>query len=291
MCGSRPSIVRRGWDSRPVAGPRPSVVPSLRLGDDRARAPALVSRCHDAILARASRPIWRNTMSPDRHARTMLPIPDRPSPGLTTYDAKDPDTTFPPIEPLVPPAGAPNVLIVLLDDVGFGAASTFGGPVSDADGGSAGGRRSQVQPFPHHRALCADEGSAAVGTQPPLGRHGQHHRDRDLGSGQQLVAAEHEGPAGDDPEAQRVLDRPVREVPRGAGLAVVPDGAVRLLAVGRRWVRDVLRVHRWREQPVGSGAVRRHHPGRATGDTGAGLSPDRGPDGPGRRAGCGSRRP
>jgi arylsulfatase len=38
-------------------------------------------------------------MSPDRHARTMLPIPDRPSPGLTTYDAKDPDTSYPPIEP------------------------------------------------------------------------------------------------------------------------------------------------------------------------------------------------
>ena len=26
------------------------------------------------------------------HARTMLPIPDRPAPGLTTYDAKSPDT-------------------------------------------------------------------------------------------------------------------------------------------------------------------------------------------------------
>jgi hypothetical protein len=66
--------------------------------------------------------------SPDRHARTMLPIPDRPSFGLTTYDAKDPDTAYLPIEPLLPPGGAPNVLIVLLDDVGFGAASTFGGP-------------------------------------------------------------------------------------------------------------------------------------------------------------------
>jgi hypothetical protein len=45
-------------------------------------------------------------MSPDRHARTMLPIPDRAVPGLTTYDAKDPDTAFPPIEPLLPPEGA-----------------------------------------------------------------------------------------------------------------------------------------------------------------------------------------
>ena len=67
-------------------------------------------------------------MSPDRHARTMLPIPDRPAPGLTTYDAKDPDTAYPPIEPLLPPEGAPNVLVVLLDDVGFGASSAFGGP-------------------------------------------------------------------------------------------------------------------------------------------------------------------
>ena len=41
--------------------------------------------------------------------------------GLTTYDAKDPDTKFPPIEPLRPPKGAPNVLIVLIDDCGFGA--------------------------------------------------------------------------------------------------------------------------------------------------------------------------
>src|SRR3954471_12775558 len=69
------------------------------------------------------------TSSPDRHARAMLPIPDRPAPGLTTYDAKDPDTSFPPIEPLLPPEGAPNVLVILLDDVGFGASSAFGGPV------------------------------------------------------------------------------------------------------------------------------------------------------------------
>jgi hypothetical protein len=48
--------------------------------------------------------------------RAILPIPDRPYTGLITYDAKDPDTHFPTIEPLRPPAGAPNVLVVLLDD-------------------------------------------------------------------------------------------------------------------------------------------------------------------------------
>jgi arylsulfatase len=58
----------------------------------------------------------------------VLPIPDRKPVGLTTYDAKDPETKFPPIRQLRPPAGAPNVLVILLDDVGFGASSAFGGP-------------------------------------------------------------------------------------------------------------------------------------------------------------------
>jgi arylsulfatase len=67
-------------------------------------------------------------MPTDQVKRNSLPIPDIPPAGLTTYDAKDPDTTYPPIEPLLPPEGAPNVLIVLIDDVGFGASSAFGGP-------------------------------------------------------------------------------------------------------------------------------------------------------------------
>src|SRR3954470_923147 len=64
----------------------------------------------------------------DAIQREVLPIPDRKAVTLTTYDAKDPDTKFPPITPLRPPKGAPNVLVVLLDDVGFGASSAFGGP-------------------------------------------------------------------------------------------------------------------------------------------------------------------
>ncbi len=66
--------------------------------------------------------------TPDFIQREILPIPDRKPIGLTTYDAKDPETKFPPITQLRPPTGAPNVLFVLLDDVGFGASSVFGGP-------------------------------------------------------------------------------------------------------------------------------------------------------------------
>jgi arylsulfatase A-like enzyme len=73
---------------------------------------------------------WRKARMPESHqlGRETLPIPETAHVGLTTYDAKDPDTSYPPIVPLRPPAGAPNVLVVLLDDVGFGASSTFGGP-------------------------------------------------------------------------------------------------------------------------------------------------------------------
>jgi arylsulfatase A-like enzyme len=66
--------------------------------------------------------------SKDSLPREVLPIPDRKTVSLTTYDAKDPDTKFPPITLLRPPKGAPNVLWILLDDVGFGASSAFGGP-------------------------------------------------------------------------------------------------------------------------------------------------------------------
>ena len=37
--------------------------------------------------------------------RSVLPIPDLVHFGLTTYDAKDPDTKYPPIRELRPPDG------------------------------------------------------------------------------------------------------------------------------------------------------------------------------------------
>jgi arylsulfatase A-like enzyme len=60
--------------------------------------------------------------------RAHLPLPNTVRAELITYDAKSPDTKLPPIPQVRPPKGAPNVLIVLIDDVGFGASSTFGGP-------------------------------------------------------------------------------------------------------------------------------------------------------------------
>jgi arylsulfatase len=58
--------------------------------------------------------------------REILPIPDLPTRVTPALHASD--ASAPPIVPLRPPAGAPNVLIVLIDDMGFGATSAFGGP-------------------------------------------------------------------------------------------------------------------------------------------------------------------
>jgi arylsulfatase len=67
----------------------------------------------------------------DKH-RSHLPMPNTSKTGFIAYDAKDPDHKTRPIEQLRPPAGAPNVLIVLIDDAGFGSASAFGGPCHTA---------------------------------------------------------------------------------------------------------------------------------------------------------------
>jgi arylsulfatase A-like enzyme len=90
----------------------------------------------------------------DKIQRSSLPIPDIQHPGLISYDAKDPDTRFPPIFDVRPPKGAPNVMVILIDDVGYGATSVFGGPCQtpNFDKLSKGGLR--YTRF-HTTALCS----------------------------------------------------------------------------------------------------------------------------------------
>jgi arylsulfatase A-like enzyme len=79
------------------------------------------------VGTQVSQPNTDTTDHQDQPQRAILPIPDVTPPGLTTYDAKDPEAEFPPFRELRPPEDAPNVLVILLDDVGFGASSAFGG--------------------------------------------------------------------------------------------------------------------------------------------------------------------
>jgi arylsulfatase len=59
--------------------------------------------------------------------RTTLPIPEPKLPPIATLDARN--ATAPPRFEVKVPSGAPNVLIVLIDDMGFGHSSAFGGPI------------------------------------------------------------------------------------------------------------------------------------------------------------------
>jgi arylsulfatase A-like enzyme len=94
-------------------------------------------------------------------ARDVLPIPDGPFEGVLPYDARDPEAAFPAIEPLHPPAGAPNVLVILLDDVGFGAASAFGGPCATPTAERLAGNGLRYNRF-HTTALCAPTRAALL---------------------------------------------------------------------------------------------------------------------------------
>jgi len=59
--------------------------------------------------------------------RTMLPIPEPKVQPITTLDARN--AKAPPRFEVTPPNGSPNVVIVLIDDIGFGHSSAFGGPI------------------------------------------------------------------------------------------------------------------------------------------------------------------
>src|SRR5256712_13392412 len=59
--------------------------------------------------------------------RTVLPIPEPTYPDSTVFDGRN--ATPPPRFEVKAPAKAPNMLIVLIDDMGFGQSSAFGGPI------------------------------------------------------------------------------------------------------------------------------------------------------------------
>ncbi|WP_431298106.1 arylsulfatase [Tabrizicola sp. BL-A-41-H6] len=86
--------------------------------------------------------------------RTHLPMRNVARQGLITFDARDPDTKFPPIEMLRPPKGAPNVLIVLIDDAGFGSSSAFGGPCQTPTAEKLAASGLKMNRF-HTTALCS----------------------------------------------------------------------------------------------------------------------------------------
>jgi arylsulfatase len=84
--------------------------------------------------------------------RTVLPIAEPKRPTYTELDARK--AKAPPRFEVKAPKGAPNVVIVLIDDVGFGASSTFGGPIRTPTLDQLGEAGLRFNNF-HTTALCS----------------------------------------------------------------------------------------------------------------------------------------
>ena len=198
--------------------------------------------------------------APDILDRTVLPIPEPKPVSITTLDARN--AKAPPRFEVKAPARAPNVLIVLIDDMGFGQSSAFGGPIHmpTLERLAKGGLR--YNQF-HTTALCSPTRAALL--------TGRNHHVCNMGSitetatafpGQTGQRPEQRRAAGRDAAAQRLQHRRLRQVARNRRLGSQPVRPDRPLADPLR-LRQVLRLHRRRSQPVGAGHLRGHEPDRS----------------------------
>jgi arylsulfatase len=110
--------------------------------------------------------------------RTVLPIKEPTYPESTVLDARD--AKAPPRFEVKAPAKAPNVVIVLIDDIGFGASSAFGGPINmpTLDKLAASGLR--YNRF-HTTALCSPTRTALL--------TGRNHHVNNAGAIMELATA------------------------------------------------------------------------------------------------------
>jgi arylsulfatase len=88
-----------------------------------------------------------------------LPRPDPPFKGTIGETARDSKPDFP--KPVTAPKGAPNILLILTDDVGFGASSTFGGPIQTPNFDRVAKIGLRYNAF-HTTALCSPTRAALI---------------------------------------------------------------------------------------------------------------------------------
>ena len=103
--------------------------------------------------------------------RTVLPLPEPQYPHSTVIDARD--ATPPPRFVVKAPDNAPNVLIVLIDDMGFGQSSAFGGPIHMPTVEALANDGLRYNQF-HTAALCSPTRAALLS--------GRNHHTNNFGS-------------------------------------------------------------------------------------------------------------
>ena len=189
--------------------------------------------------------------------RSELPIPDRTFGGTVGRTLKESVADWSMIPGPKAPEGAPNVLLVIVDDAGFGSVDTFGGPVSSPAFSRVQEMGATYNQF-HVTAVCSPTRAALL-----TGRN--QHR---VGFGS---IAEYPGPvprlhgrqaeelrgAAPNPQGERLRHRRLREVAPHAQQRAGHGGPLRSLA-------EVMGVRPLVGLPVGRGRSVRpdHHAGR-----------------------------
>ena len=103
--------------------------------------------------------------------RTVLPIKEPTRPTYTELDARN--ATAPPRFEVKAPEGAPNVVIILIDDMGFGVSEAFGGPVTTPTMDKLSDNGLKYNRF-HTTALCSPTRVALL--------TGYNHHSNNMGS-------------------------------------------------------------------------------------------------------------
>ena len=126
--------------------------PSLKSSPVAPRSTVRSAFLTAAALLAAAVPWSAMAQGADKVDRSVLPIAEPKPPVITEIDARK--VKMPPSFAVKAPKGAPNVVIVLIDDLGFGVPNSFGGPVAmpTLDKLAAGGLR--YNNF-HTTALCS----------------------------------------------------------------------------------------------------------------------------------------
>src|SRR2546430_10444083 len=108
--------------------------------------------------------------------RTVLPRPPRPFEGISNRTLEGSVASF--TEPVRAPPDAPNILLVLIDDAGFGNPSTFGGPVATPTLDKVAAEGLRYNRF-HVTALCSPTRAALLS--------GRNHHAVGFGSISELI--------------------------------------------------------------------------------------------------------
>jgi len=137
--------------------------------------------------------------APHELDRSVLPIQPPVRPAITVMDARN--ATKPERFEIKAPEGAPNVVIVLIDDIGFGATETFGGGIATPTFERLANEGLRFNRF-HTTALCSPTRAALLS--------GRNHHEVNVGSVME-VATGFYGNQGERPDNAKYFAEALRQ--------------------------------------------------------------------------------